>query len=420
MSSVAEYEAAGVPARQLGRSFAVWKKTDLVTILHHFGVDPNLRHRQTGSKLELLRRLDQVTQRHGLTVEDRKLILGAKGRDHSLTPNGRTRLEGSHRRAWERRLTEIVGPRRRVFRRNGRAFMSPLDSDDDEPLQASHYRCWVTASPSSIPSDSDDDERLLAVVSPTRATNSPPSSPPVGRGDHFHSPSGSVSGANRLSSYGERGGSLVRPTAIEPTVSSLVDNEPVINTSSGPTDEGSSARGPIEREIRERLLERPRTIQPTTSISAVSEPAASTIATSGSTQERSSARGPIEREIREGLLERSRIIQPTTSISVVAGPATGALATTTTTGDGSSARGPNEKECSICLDSFGLERFPKRSITSTCNHAPDVCLSCLAQSIAAQFSNKVWDQIDCPTCSQRLQHADIKMFASSVVFGKYV
>lgn len=328
MASAAEYEAAGVPARQLGRGFGVWKKADLVTILHHFGINPNLRHRSTGSKLQLLRLLDRVTQRHGLTVRDRKLILRAKNRHHSLTPNGERRLEGSHRIAWERRLSEIARSRRRFIKSNASASHIPPDSDDDGSVPIFGSRSRATTPP-NIPSDSDDDERPPAVVSPNPVTNLSLNRPPVGRVGHSHSSSGSVSRAHRFSPSGGRGGSLVRPTTIQPTASSLADNSsavggPAISTSSGPTHEGSSARGPKERE------------------------------------------------------------------------------------------------CSICLDSLCLERFPKRNITSTCNHAPDVCLSCLAQSIATQFSTKVWDQIDCPTCSQRLQHTDIKTFASSVVFEKYV
>lgn len=52
-----------------------------------------------------MRRLNEVAQRHHLTVQDRDLILDAHRGVGSVEPNGTTPLEGSLRIAWERRLT---------------------------------------------------------------------------------------------------------------------------------------------------------------------------------------------------------------------------------------------------------------------------------------------------------------------------
>lgn len=79
---------------------------------------------------------------------------------------------------------------------------------------------------------------------------------------------------------------------------------------------------------------------------------------------------------------------------------------------------PNQKECTVCMESLALESYPKAKITLLCEHVPDVCLKCLAQSIATQFTTKVWDQVDCPTCSERLQYADIKRYADAAIFTK--
>ena len=75
-------------------------------------------------------------------------------------------------------------------------------------------------------------------------------------------------------------------------------------------------------------------------------------------------------------------------------------------------------ECTVCLERLEPIAFPKRKITNACDHEPDVCLQCLSNSIATQFSNKLWDQIDCPGCGQRLNYGDVKAFASSVIFGR--
>lgn len=77
------------------------------------------------------------------------------------------------------------------------------------------------------------------------------------------------------------------------------------------------------------------------------------------------------------------------------------------------------RDCIVCFENLSPQNTPERNVTSSCNHEPDVCRSCLAASISTQFNSKVWDQIDCPTCGQRLEFQDVKAFADSVVFGRY-
>lgn len=76
-------------------------------------------------------------------------------------------------------------------------------------------------------------------------------------------------------------------------------------------------------------------------------------------------------------------------------------------------------DCVVCFEKLSPQNTPKRKTTSSCNHEPDVCRSCLTTSISTQFNSKVWDQIDCPTCGRRLEFQDVKAFADSVVFGRY-
>ena len=76
------------------------------------------------------------------------------------------------------------------------------------------------------------------------------------------------------------------------------------------------------------------------------------------------------------------------------------------------------RDCIVCYDTLNILTVPQRRITSTCGHEPDVCRSCLATSISTQFNSKVWDQISCPSCSQRLDFQDVKAFADPDVFTR--
>ena len=78
------------------------------------------------------------------------------------------------------------------------------------------------------------------------------------------------------------------------------------------------------------------------------------------------------------------------------------------------------KDCVVCYETLNTRTIPQRRITSACNHEPDVCKSCLARSISTQITSKVWDQISCPTCSQRLGFQDVKTFADPDVFTRLV
>ena len=75
-------------------------------------------------------------------------------------------------------------------------------------------------------------------------------------------------------------------------------------------------------------------------------------------------------------------------------------------------------ECVICLETLNSQNTPNRNVTSSCSHASDVCYSCLATSISTQMDIKVWDQIDCLICGQRLDFQDVKAFADPAVFSR--
>ena len=76
------------------------------------------------------------------------------------------------------------------------------------------------------------------------------------------------------------------------------------------------------------------------------------------------------------------------------------------------------RDCIMCFETLNPQNTPERRITSSCNHEPDVCRSCLATSISTQLDCKVWDQIDCPTCGHRLNFQDMREFADPAAFAR--
>jgi hypothetical protein len=78
------------------------------------------------------------------------------------------------------------------------------------------------------------------------------------------------------------------------------------------------------------------------------------------------------------------------------------------------------KHCLICLTSRSLHHFPSRPPTAQCTHPIDTCRRCLRAWIASEFSVKIWNEISCPICFKRMKHADIRTFAPSHVFRRYV
>ncbi|KAF1841757.1 uncharacterized protein K460DRAFT_255016, partial [Cucurbitaria berberidis CBS 394.84] len=76
------------------------------------------------------------------------------------------------------------------------------------------------------------------------------------------------------------------------------------------------------------------------------------------------------------------------------------------------------KDCIICTDTRSLSRFPSRPPSTQCAHEVDVCRRCLKKWIQSESATKIWDEINCPVCSMRLQHKDMREFASHDVFRR--
>ena len=78
------------------------------------------------------------------------------------------------------------------------------------------------------------------------------------------------------------------------------------------------------------------------------------------------------------------------------------------------------KDCVICADTLSLHRFPIRPPTVQCQHAVDVCRRCLRTWIQSEFATKIWDEMNCPVCSTRMQYEDMHEFAPNGVFRRLV
>ncbi|KAF2501288.1 hypothetical protein BU16DRAFT_451626, partial [Lophium mytilinum] len=76
-------------------------------------------------------------------------------------------------------------------------------------------------------------------------------------------------------------------------------------------------------------------------------------------------------------------------------------------------------ECIICTESKSARHFPTRLPTAACTHDAQTCTRCLRQWITSEFESKVWDQIDCPECRERMHYEDMAQLAPSSVFRKY-
>lgn len=77
-----------------------------------------------------------------------------------------------------------------------------------------------------------------------------------------------------------------------------------------------------------------------------------------------------------------------------------------------------DQSCAVCFESLTEARCPRRNITKECTHEPAICLACLKESLAAQEEDKTWNEMECPLCSGRLEHQDMKDFAPKNVFQR--
>ncbi|KAF8864894.1 hypothetical protein BDZ45DRAFT_581627 [Acephala macrosclerotiorum] len=68
------------------------------------------------------------------------------------------------------------------------------------------------------------------------------------------------------------------------------------------------------------------------------------------------------------------------------------------------------KECCVCAEDLPESGFPEQKITSTCNHEPTTCRTCLSITIATQIPELAWDQLHCPECPETLPYDIVRTY----------
>ncbi|KAE8453578.1 hypothetical protein EG329_010439 [Mollisiaceae sp. DMI_Dod_QoI] len=80
---------------------------------------------------------------------------------------------------------------------------------------------------------------------------------------------------------------------------------------------------------------------------------------------------------------------------------------------------PSLRECCVCAEDLPESSFPEQKITSTSNHEPTTCRTCLSTTLATQIPDVAWDQVKCPECPEALPYDVVKTWASADAFEIY-
>lgn len=77
-----------------------------------------------------------------------------------------------------------------------------------------------------------------------------------------------------------------------------------------------------------------------------------------------------------------------------------------------------DRNCLVCYDVLDEYNTPQQRTTSSCQHESNICRQCISTSINSQFATKMWDQIQCPSCNERLGYHDMQNFAEQETFER--
>lgn len=75
--------------------------------------------------------------------------------------------------------------------------------------------------------------------------------------------------------------------------------------------------------------------------------------------------------------------------------------------------------CTICFDDFSATVRPPAWISLACQHEPSACSDCVAKSIRSDLETRMWNDIRCPECKEKLIHDDIQRLADRETFDRY-
>ena len=74
--------------------------------------------------------------------------------------------------------------------------------------------------------------------------------------------------------------------------------------------------------------------------------------------------------------------------------------------------------CTVCDKNLDESNTPHESVTSKCTHPRNVCRECTATFIETQFRDKMWDEIQCPSCPGILSYSDMQLHAGEGIFER--
>jgi hypothetical protein len=79
-----------------------------------------------------------------------------------------------------------------------------------------------------------------------------------------------------------------------------------------------------------------------------------------------------------------------------------------------------ERRCKTCRETLAASEFPDRYVTAECAHRPNVCISCVENSIIQTLDEDLPEIISCPECGKPMTGDDIWRFSGPGTFKRYV
>ena len=74
-------------------------------------------------------------------------------------------------------------------------------------------------------------------------------------------------------------------------------------------------------------------------------------------------------------------------------------------------------ECPVCREAI---RYEPPRVSASCTHKPSVCTPCVSQWVSLCLAKDGWNKARCPECSEPLEYHEIKAYASTEQFDRYV
>ena len=77
---------------------------------------------------------------------------------------------------------------------------------------------------------------------------------------------------------------------------------------------------------------------------------------------------------------------------------------------------PRRIECVVCSETKDSQEFPQLPVSVSCSHETRTCSSCVSAAIRSDLESKLWTEICCPECEERLEYADVQRHGDEETF----